>query len=249
MKPASVNIKKIISNITSSGRCVLTEDESKSILREIGIPFPEYEIVGSAEEAAEAAERLGYPAVLKIISPDIIHKSDYGGVILNLDNKREVIEAYNKILGNISRKVSNAKIHGVMVYKMAPRGIAELLIGVSYDEQFGHVLAVGLGGVFVELLKDVSIRLIPISKLEAEDMLKELKSYPILTGYRGSVKADIDSVKQTLIKISDLIVETPEILELDLNPVIVYEKGLTVVDARIILAGRVRPLFNIKENV
>ncbi len=238
MISTSEMIKKIISNSISSGRYVLTEDESKTILRQINVAFPEYEIVKSAEEAAEAAERLGYPAVLKIMSPDIIHKSDYGGVMLNLNGKREVIEAYNKILSNISRNRSNAKIHGVMVYKMAPKGVAELLIGVSYDEQFGHIIAVGLGGVFVELLKDVSIRLIPISEFEAEEMLKELKAYPILAGYRGSGNADIESVKKTVIKISNLIVENPEILELDLNPVIVYEKGLTVVDARVILSNK-----------
>ncbi|WEU40642.1 MAG: acetate--CoA ligase family protein [Candidatus Odinarchaeum yellowstonii] len=246
---ASARIKEIISNITNSGRFILTEDESKTILREMSIPFPEYEVVSSAEEAAEAAERVGYPIVMKIVSPDIIHKSDYGGVMLNLNNKREVIEGYNKILSNISKKAPGAKIRGVMIYKMASKGIVELLIGVSFDEQFGHTITVGLGGVFVELLKDISIRLIPISNLEAEEMLKELKAYSILTGFRGSAKADIDSIKQTLIKVSDLIIENPEILELDLNPVIVYEQGLTVIDARIILDREKSASFNIKKNV
>lgn len=245
----SAKIKEIISNISSSGRFTLTEDESKAILREMNIPFPEFKIVSTASEAAAVAEHLGYPVVLKIISPDIIHKSDYGGVAVNLNSKRDVVEAYNKILNNVSNKAPGAEIRGFMIYKMAPKGITELLIGVSYDEQFGHTIAVGLGGVFVELLKDISIRLIPISELEADEMLKELKSYSILTDYRGFGRADIDCIKQTLIKVSDLIVENPEILELDLNPVIVYVKGITVIDAKIILNSKKSASFNIKENV
>ncbi|MEM2110071.1 MAG: acetate--CoA ligase family protein [Candidatus Odinarchaeota archaeon] len=231
-------ISEIISKTISSGRYVLTEYESKNILREISVPIPEYKLVRSVKEALEAAEKLGYPVVLKITSPDIIHKSDYGGVMLNLTDKKDVAEAYNKIISNVSAKAKHARIDGVMVSKMAPRGIVELIIGVSFDEQFGHTIMVGLGGVFVELLKDFSMRLIPISDLDAEEMLKELKAYPILNGYRSGCKADIKSIKETLLKISSLVLKYPEILELDLNPVIVYENGLSVVDARIILRGQ-----------
>ncbi|MHA1409745.1 MAG: acetate--CoA ligase family protein [Candidatus Odinarchaeia archaeon] len=235
MAKTAVSIKEIINNAIKEKRDFLMEYESKLILKHIDVPFPNFIIAKNEREAVDAAEKLGYPVVLKIVSPNILHKTEYGGVILNIKNKKEVAKSYRELINNVKGHSQSIEIEGVMVYKMAPPGILELIVGVSFDTQFAHNIMVGLGGVFVELFKDVSIRLIPITNKDAEEMLKELKSYPILMGYRNNPKSDITAIKKLLLKISDLIVENPEIKEIDLNPVIVYGKGLAVVDARMFI--------------
>jgi acyl-CoA synthetase (NDP forming) len=228
-------VGEIINQITNQKRNHLMENESKDILKIFNINFPKFIIVHNEEQVLKAAKKIGFPVVLKIMSPDIIHKSDFGGVILNLKNENEVTNGFKKIMENISKIPKQPRITGIMVCEMAKKGLAELIVGVSYDEQFGHSILVGLGGVYVELLKDVSIRLIPITKYDAQQMLRELKSYPILKGYRGTPKADINSIIKLLIKISNIIVENPNILEIDLNPVMVYKEGLSVLDSRMII--------------
>jgi acyl-CoA synthetase (NDP forming) len=201
---------------------------------EYGIPVTRFRLAKSEAEAVKFAEEMGYPVVLKIVSPDIIHKSDVGGVTLNLKNAKEVRKAYKQIMENVKKHKKDAEIVGVLVQEMAPPS-TEVIVGAIKDPQFGHALMFGLGGVFVEVLKDVTFRIVPISEEEAREMIGEVKAYPLLRGYRGMPPADIEAIVQILLKTSRLVSEHPEIKELDLNPIMVYEKGAKTVDARIIL--------------
>ncbi len=224
----------IIKNALNEGRTFLLENESKTIISEYGIPTTVFEVAASPEEAVTKAEKIGYPVVLKILSPDIIHKSDAGGVITNLKNADEVKEAYNKIIENAKKYKPNAKINGVFIQEFAPLGI-EIIIGMVKDPQFGPAIMFGLGGIFVEVLKDVSFRVAPLTDKDAEDMIHEIKGYPLLTGIRGQKPADIEALKKTLVGISKLVMDYPQIKELDLNPVFAYPDGVKCIDARIIL--------------
>jgi acyl-CoA synthetase (NDP forming) len=172
--------------------------------------------------------------VMKIVSPDIIHKSDVGGVIVDVKNEKGVKDAYAKIMKNVKEYVPKAKVEGVLVEEMAPQG-TETIIGCIKDPQFGPAIMFGLGGIFVEVLKDVTFRIAPITEDEAMEMISEIKAYPLLKGYRNTPPADIRSISRILLDTSKLATDHPEIKELDLNPVMVYEKGAKTVDARIIL--------------
>ncbi len=224
----------IIKNALNEGRTFLLENESKTIIAEYGIPTTVFEVASSPEEAVSKAEKIGYPVVLKILSPDIIHKSDAGGVITNLKNADEVKEAYNKIIENAKKYKPDAKINGVFIQEFAPLGI-EIIIGMVKDPQFGPAIMFGLGGIFVEVLKDVSFRVAPLTDKDADDMIHEIKGYPLLTGIRGQKPADIEALKKTLVGISKLVMDFPQIKELDLNPVFAYPDGVKCIDARIIL--------------
>jgi acyl-CoA synthetase (NDP forming) len=171
---------------------------------------------------------------LKIVSPDIIHKSDAGGVMVNLKSAVEVRNAYGKILENANKYTSAAKIVGVLVQEMAPQS-TEVIVGAIKDPQFGQTLMFGLGGIFVELLKDVTFRVAPITQEDAHEMVIKVKAYPLLKGYRNTPPADIDAIINVLLNTSKLIMDYPEIKELDLNPIMAYEKGAKTVDARIML--------------
>jgi len=188
----------------------------------------------SEEEAAEFAGQIGFPVVLKIVSPDILHKSDAGGVMVNLKNTAEVRSAYGKILENAKKYNSAAKIVGVLVQEMAPQS-TEVIVGAIKDPQFGQTLMFGLGGIFVELLNDVTFRIAPITQEDAHEMVIKVKAYPLLKGYRNTPPADIDAIINVLLNTSKLVMDYPEIKELDLNPIMAYEKGAKTVDARIIL--------------
>ena len=218
----------------AEGRKILTEYESKKILRTYGIPVTMAEIATNADEAGAAASKVGFPVVLKIHSPDITHKSDVGGVKVNLKSSGEVKKAFNEIITNVKQHKPDAKINGVLVQNMAPSG-REIIVGVTKDRQFGSLVMFGLGGIFVEVLKDVSFRLPPISKKEAMNMMAEIKGYPILKGVRGTEPADLDAVADVIAKTSRMVMDLPEISELDMNPIFVYNKGLMVVDARIVM--------------
>ncbi len=174
------------------------------------------------------------PVVLKVISPEVIHKSDAGGVKLNLDSAEKVGHAYDDIMSAIKKKYPDAKINGVSVQKMARPGV-EVIIGMSKDAQFGPVIMFGLGGILVEILKDVSFRIVPLEKRDAREMVKEIKGYPVLEGYRGQEAVDIEYLEGLILKVSDFVEQHPEINELDLNPVFAYSDGATAVDARVIL--------------
>ena len=225
---------QILKRVAEDGRKILLENEAKSVCMEYGIPVAKFKLAKSEVEAVKAAEEIGYPVVLKVVSPDIVHKSDVGGVILNLKNSSDVQSAYKQILENVKAKKEEAKILGVLVQEMALPS-TEIIVGAIKDPQFGHALMFGLGGVFVEVLRDVTFRIIPVTEAEAREMITEVKAYPLLKGYRNMPPADIDAIVYILLNTSRLVMENPKIKELDLNPIIVYEKGAKTVDARIIL--------------
>lgn len=225
---------RIVKQAVAEGRKALLEPEAKMVCMEYGIPVTEFKVAANEEEAAEYAEEIGYPVVLKIVSPEIIHKSDAGGVMINLQNSSEVSEAYRKILVNVKKYNPDARIVGVLVQEMAPES-TETIVGAIKDPQFGQTIMFGLGGIFVELLKDVSFRVAPITADDALEMITQLKAYPLLKGFRNSPPADVDALVDVLLSTSRLMMENPEIKELDLNPVLAYQKGAKAVDARIIL--------------
>jgi acyl-CoA synthetase (NDP forming) len=225
---------EIIAQVRREGRKALLETEAKTICMEYDIPVTTFKLAKNEKEAAKFAEQIGFPVVLKIVSPEIIHKSDAGGVIINLKNASEVQDAYRKILENAKKYNAAARIDGVLVQEMAPQS-TEVIVGAIKDPQFGQTLMFGLGGIFVELLKDVTFRIAPITQQDAEEMITEVKAYPLLKGYRNTPPTDINAIVKVLLNTSKLIMDYPEIKELDLNPVLAYEKGAKTVDARIIL--------------
>jgi acyl-CoA synthetase (NDP forming) len=225
---------QILKQALREKRTLLTEIESKELLKEAGIPVVETKLAKTKQEAIALSKIIGFPVALKIASPDITHKSDSGGVKLALTTSAEVGNAYDEILSAIKQKFPEAKIQGISVQKMAQTGI-EVIIGMSKDAQFGPVVMFGLGGIFVELLKDVSFRIVPITRKDAGEMIKEIKGYQILKGYRGQEPADIPSLEQIIVKVSELAEKNPQIKELDLNPVFAYKNGAVAIDARVIL--------------
>ncbi len=225
---------QIIKNVRGEGRSFLLEPEAKKICMEYGIPVTKFEVATNEEEAAKFAEEIGYPVVMKVVSADILHKSDMGGVILNIKDENDVRSAYRRILANVSSRNPNAKVVGILIEEMASPSV-EVIVGAIKDPQFSSTLMFGLGGVFVEILKDVTFRVAPINEHDAREMIAELKAYPILKGYRGQPPADVEAIVNILLNVSKLVTDYPEIKELDLNPVKVYEKGARTVDARIIL--------------
>ena len=226
--------KQIIETARKQGRTLLTEVESKELLKFSGISVVDTKLATSREEANNIAKQLGFPVVMKIVSPDITHKSDIGGVKLGLNTVEDVEEAYENIMASVRQKESKAKIDGVSLQKMARPGV-EVIIGMSKDAQFGPVLMFGLGGVLVEVLKDVSFRIVPLTRKDAADMIKEIKGYPLLNGYRGQEAVDISNLEDMLLKLSDFAEQQPQVKEIDLNPVFAYHDGTVAVDARIIL--------------
>ncbi len=227
-------VKKIFEKIEKENRNFITEIEAKEILEAYKIPVAKTKLAKSKEDAINIANEMNFPLVAKIVSPQIIHKSDVGGVILNIKNKDELASAYDKIISNVKSKVPNAEIIGIAVQEMVPQGI-ESIIGSTKDVQFGPTIMFGLGGIFVEVMKDVSFRIAPFSKSIALDMIKELNGKAILEGARGEKPKDIESLSDAISRISQLVTDFPIIKELDANPTLVYENGIRVVDARIIL--------------
>ncbi len=224
----------IISQARKQKRDVLTEIESKQLVAEAGIPVVETKLAATKAQAIAVAGELGMPVALKVVSPDIIHKSDSGGVKLGLTSAAQVGRAYSEIMRAARAAAPGGKVHGVSVQRMARPG-AEVIMGMSKDAQFGPVLMFGLGGVFVEVLKDVSFRIVPLYKRDASQMVREIKGYPVLEGYRGQEPANLAVLEDLLLKLSDFVDKTPEIKELDLNPIFAYSDGAVAVDARVIL--------------
>jgi acetyl-CoA synthetase (ADP-forming) len=227
-------VSEIFNKVKKENRKFLLEPEAKTVCTKYRIPVTKFKVAKTEAEAVKFAEEIGYPIVLKIISPDIIHKSDVGGVIVDLKTAKEVQSAYKQILRNVRKHEADAKIVGILVQEMAPSS-TEVIIGAIKDPQFGPAVMFGLGGIFVEVLKDVTFRVAPITVDEAREMISEVKAYPLLKGYRNQPPADIEAIVQILLNTSRLVMEHQEIKELDLNPVMVYEKGAKTVDARIIL--------------
>ena len=226
--------KEIIDRARNEGRSLLTEVEAKEILMQAGINVVDTRLAASREEAISISRQLGFPVVLKIAAPDVEHKSDDGGVKLDLRTSRQVAKAYDDILRAIGQKYPEARVQGVSVQKMARPGV-EVSIGMSKDAQFGPVLMFGLGGILVEILKDISFRIVPLAERDAREMVREIKGYPVLEGYRGQEPVDVANLERLILKVSRFVEQNPEVEELDLNPIIAYSDGAVAVDARIIL--------------
>jgi acetate---CoA ligase (ADP-forming) subunit beta len=224
----------LFDQVRKEGRSILTEFESKRILKQAGISVVETKLAETQKEAILLSRKIGFPVALKIASPDVIHKSDSGGVKLSLSNANGVKKAYEDILKRVRKHYPRAVIHGVSVQKMVRPG-TEVIVGTSKDPQFGPVIMFGLGGIFVELLKDVSFRVIPVDRRDAQEMIEEIKGYPLLQGFRGTEPASISALVEIILKISRLVEEHPQIKELELNPVFAYRDKALAVDARMIL--------------
>ncbi len=226
--------KKIIETVRKENRKFLFEHEAKQLLKIHGAPVSSDVLAETADDAVKIAKKIASPVALKIVSPDILHKSDAGGVKIKLSGENEIRSAFKEIVENAKRFDPNARIKGILVSPMAKQGL-EVIIGTKIDDQFGPIIMYGLGGVMVEILKDVSFRVLPLSPTAAKKMIEETKSFPILDGVRGGPSSDKKALRKLLILCSEIIEAYPEIEEMDLNPVIVHEKGLSIVDARIIL--------------
>ena len=232
--------EKIIRAAKEAGRDVLLEHEAKKLLQLHGARKFKDVLARDADAAVAAAQKIGGPVALKIVSPDILHKSDAGGVRLNLVDEAAIRAAYEEILQNAAAYKAGADVRGVLVSPMARRGL-EVIIGTKIDDQFGPIIMFGLGGVMVEILKDVAFRVLPISEWSARRMMADIKAAPILDGARGEPPYDKKALKATLLMCSELIESYPEIREMDMNPIIVYEKGINIVDARILLKNGDEP--------
>lgn len=224
----------IIRRAAAEGRTSLFEHEAKQLLALHDVDVFENQLAATVDEAVELASRIAGPVALKIVSPDILHKSDAGGVMLNLSSRKAVRRAFNDIMANARHFSKSADIRGVIVSPMVEPGI-EVIIGTKIDDQFGPVIMFGMGGILVEVLKDVAFRVLPISPFTAAKMINEIRSAPLLDGYRGQPASDKKALKKLLLKCSELIESYPEIEEMDLNPVILHPQGTSIVDARILL--------------
>ena len=228
--------KAILEKARKEHRSSLLENEAKALLGLHGAPVPKDALATTADEAVRFAGKMKDEVVLKIMSPDILHKSDAGGVMTHLKTEQQIRDAFATIIKNARHFSPEADILGVLVSPMARKGV-EIIIGTKNDDQFGPVIMYGLGGVMVEVLKDVAFRVLPLTRTSAKKMMQETKSYPILNGIRGNPPYDKKALINLLLLCSDIIESYPEIQEMDLNPVIVHEKGLSLVDARVILTG------------
>jgi len=227
-------VATIIAEARREVRTVLTEVETKALLGSAGIAVNDTRLAVSREEAAALSRELGYPVVLKIISPDIVHKSDVGGVRLNLATQAQVARVYDRLLADVGAACPEARIRGVSVQRQFDAGL-ELLVGMFRDPQFGPVIAFGLGGTLVEVLNDVALRLVPLRRRDARDMMGETKANAVLDGFRGREPVNRRALEDMLLAVSALSARNPEINEIDLNPVLADARGAVALDARIIL--------------
>ena len=226
-------VKEIFSRIKSEGRSYVLEHEAKEALSLYGINTTREAICKTADEAVKAGEKIGFPVVLKVVSPDVVHKTDSGGVKVGIKSKEELEKAFKEIIENQKKFNPKADIRGISVQEMA-KG-EEIIIGAVKDPQFGPMVMFGIGGIFVEIFKDVSYRLIPIEKIDAEEMISEIKGYPLLCGARGKEAVNLESIKATLQNVSKFLIDFDEIKEMDLNPIFVNKEKATVADARIFI--------------
>lgn len=214
---------------------LLNEVESKQLLEGAGIRTSGARAAQSADEAVALADELGYPVVLKVLSPDVAHKSDVGGVALDLRDAATVRQAFDAMMTSITSAAPSARIDGVSVQQQVPAGV-EVIVGMTKDPQFGPVIMFGLGGILVEVLRDVAFRLVPLEPRDAREMIREIKGFAVLQGYRGAEPADLTALERLLLDVSRFVDSHPEIEELDLNPVFVYPEGALAVDARVIIS-------------
>jgi acetyl-CoA synthetase (ADP-forming) len=227
-----MNPKSLFKKAAAEKRNNLTYLEARELLNYYNIPLARGAFVKTLDEALTASRKIGYPVAIKVVSPNILHKTDVGGVVLNVNNDDELKKAFESISKNVRKKLPKAKIEGMVVEKMVSG--QEVIVGGKEDPTFGKVLMFGLGGIFTELFNDVSFRLIPVSRKDCIEMIEEIQGYKILSGYRGK-KYNIDSIVNVLLKTSKLLEENNDIKELDINPLVVTETNSIVVDARIII--------------
>jgi acetyltransferase len=231
-------VGEILASELNAGRSQLIEVRALEVLRRYEFPIVPYELAGTADEAAAAAGTLGYPVVMKIAGPKILHKTEVGGVRLNLNDEADVREAFDSIIAAVRGKMgADVEIWGTLVQKMLAPG-KEIILGMTRDPRFGPLLMFGLGGIYTEALRDVAFRLAPIRENVASEMVKDIRSYRLLEGVRGELPSDLDAIADCLLRLSQLVTDHPQIKELDVNPLIVYPRGqgATVADARIILS-------------
>jgi acetyltransferase len=231
-------VQELFEQVHAQERRSIGDAEARTILKAYGMRIPESEIAETPERAVEIAQRIGYPVVLKISSPDILHKTDVGGVKVGLRSAEELRDAFELMVYRAGRYLPEARIWGCLVQEMLPAGL-EVLVGMNRDPQFGPLVTFGLGGIYVETLKDVTFRVAPFSTREAEAMLSEIRASALLDGVRGQPPYDKDAIIETLLRIGQLVVDFPEIAELDINPLMVYPKGqgAVAIDMRVVLAG------------
>jgi acyl-CoA synthetase (NDP forming) len=234
-------VRRVLDTVKASGRIALTAPEAKLVCDAYQIPVPQEGLAKTADEAAELASGMGFPVVMKIVSPDILHKTDAGGVIVGLDSADKARAAFQTITDNAKQYKSDATIEGIQVQQMLPSGATEVIVGSISDPSFGKLVAFGLGGILVEVLKDITFRLAPASKEDAEGMLDGLKASEVLHGVRGQLGVDRGALTDIIQKVSQLVTDFPEIAEVDLNPVFATDKGATAVDARIVCDWEAKP--------
>jgi acyl-CoA synthetase (NDP forming) len=234
-------VREILKKAKAEKRRFLPEPEAHAVLEAYGLPMLRSRMVPDVKSALDAAKEIGFPVALKIVSPDIIHKVDVGGVRLNLESEAEVKEAYGDLIQQVKSAKDNVEIWGVLVQEMV-RGGKETILGMKRDPHFGALLMFGLGGIYVEVLRDVTFRIAPIRELGARNMIENIKGIKLLMGYRGEPPSDLEAIAQSLSRLSQLVTDFPEIEEMDINPLIVLPagSGARVVDARILI-GEDRP--------
>jgi acetyltransferase len=229
--------KKIIKELLGDQeKRYLTQADCRPLFAAYRLPLLKSGVAANADEAAKLAESFGTPIVMKVMSADVVHKFDVGGVILNVHGGDEARAAYKRIIDNVKKAVPNAKIEGILIEEMARKGV-EVILGANRDDRFGPLMMFGLGGTLVEVLKDVSFRLAPMWKISAERMVRQIRSFKVLDGFRGAPPSDIDAIVDTLLRLSAMVCNHPEISECDINPLIVHAKGqgCSVADSRIML--------------
>jgi acetyltransferase len=235
-------VRQVLDEVRSVGRVSIGDAEARRILTAYGLPIPKSEIASNPDQAIELARQIGYPVVLKIASPDILHKTDVGGVKVGLGNAEEVRDAFELMTYRAQRYVPEARLWGCLVQEMVPGGGQEVLVGMNRDPQFGPLVTFGLGGIYVETLKDVTFRVAPFSSQEAAQMLSEIRAHALLDGVRGKPALDKAAIVDALLRIGQLVQDFPEIAELDINPLMVYPKGqgsgqsAIAIDMRLILS-------------
>jgi acetyl coenzyme A synthetase (ADP forming)-like protein len=235
-------VRAVLNRVRAEGRTYLPEVDALAVLQAYGFPTLRHEIARTADEAVKLLGKIGAPVALKIVSPDVVHKVDVGGVLLNISTAEEARAGFVNITNGVKQKLPGARLLGVEVVQMAPKGV-EVILGISKDPAFGHIIMFGLGGIYVEVFKDVSFRLVPIRELGAFNMIHSIRAAQVFEGFRGEPPADTDAIADCLERLSQLVVDFPEIAELDINPLIVHARGAGahVADARIVLAAPTDP--------
>ena len=231
-------VRSIFAEVRADGRQTIGDAEARDILQAYGIRIPTSKLATSPEEAVEIAEEIGYPVVMKITSPDILHKTDIGGIKLGIETPTDVQDAFDLLVYRATRYMPDAEIWGCLVQEMV-RGGKEVIVGMNHDPQFGPLMMFGLGGIYVEALRDVAFRIAPFSRNEAREMIAEIRAYSLLKGVRGEKSSDVEAIADTLLRLSQLVTDFPEVMEMDINPLIVFEtgRGVVGVDMRLVLAA------------